>query len=359
MTSTVSEDELRLLAATCAEIFDAHEDGRPPAGAWDPELWKTLEESGLTLVSVSEKAGGSGGTLHEAAAVIGAAGEHAVCAPLGETALLGAWLLAEAGLPLPAGPLTAADGTGALTARRSGDRWELRGRLSRVAWGRQAAGLAVAVLSEDGEEAVALLNPQDFVFRPGLNSAGEPRDDLSVDTRPEPDHVAAVPSGTADQLRLRQALLRTVLIAGAAERALVLTLRYTAEREQFGRALGSFQAVQQQVAELAAEAAAIRVAADAAVALCEAVGVANERAGFAVAAAKVQAGRGAGLVARIAHQVHGAIGFTDEHPLRLATTRLWAWRDEAGDEAQWATGIGGRALAAGTPGIWELITEAD
>ncbi|KKD06687.1 hypothetical protein TN53_17850 [Streptomyces sp. WM6386] len=355
----MSEDELRLLSATCAEIFAAHDDGRPPAGAWDPELWKALKESGLTLVSVPEKSGGSGGTLHEAAAIIGAAGEHAASVPLGETALLGAWLLAEGGLPVPAGPLTAADGTGALTARHTAGRWQLRGRLPRVPWGRHAAGVAVVVVSEDGEQAVVLLRPQDVTPLPGLNSAGEPRDDLSVDTRPEPDLVASVPPGTADRLRLRQALLRTVLIAGAAERALALTLSYTTEREQFGRALGRFQAVQQQVAELAAEAAAIRAAADAAVALCDAEDVADERAAVAVAAAKVQAGRGAGVVARIAHQVHGAIGFTDEHPLRLATTRLWAWRDEAGDEAYWATEIGGRALAAGASGIWPLITEAE
>ncbi|MGX1675497.1 acyl-CoA dehydrogenase family protein [Streptomyces sp. NPDC055400] len=359
MTSTVSEDELRLLAATCAEIFAAHEDGRPPAGGWDPELWQVLEESGLAQVSVPEKAGGSGGTLREAAAVIRAAGEYAACVPLGETALLGAWLPAQARLPVTNGPLTAADGTGALTARRSGDRWELRGRLSRVPWGRHAAGVAAVVVSEDSEEAVVLLRPADFTVEPGLSSAGEPRDDLYVDIRPEPHHVAPVPSGTADRLRLRHALLRTVLIAGAAQRVLALTLRYTSEREQFGRALGQFQAVQQQVAELAAETTAIRAAADAAVALCDAEGVADERAAFAVAAAKVQAGRGAGVVARIAHQVHGAIGFTDEHPLRLATTRLWAWRDEAGDEAHWATGIGDLALAAGARGIWQLITDAE
>src|SRR5258708_30586136 len=107
-----------------------------------------------------------------------------------------------------------------------------------------------------------------------------------------------------------------------------------------------FHAVQQQVAELAAEVAAMRAAADAAVEFCAAEGVGDKRAGLAVEAAKIQAGRGAGVVARIAHQLHGAIGFTEAHPLRLSTTRLWAWRDEAGDEAEWAAQLGDLALAA-------------
>jgi len=63
-------------------------------------------------------------------------------------------------------------------------------------------------------------------------------------------------------------------------------------------------------------------------------------------------------VARIAHQLHGAIGFTEEHPLRLTTTCLWAWRDEAGDEAEWAAELGDRALAAGPDGIWPLLADA-
>ena len=139
-------------------------------------------------------------------------------------------------------------------------------------------------------------------------------------------------------------------------RALDLTVRYAGERQQFGRSLSNFQAVQQQVAELAAETAAVRAAADAAVARC-AAGFDGEGAWLAVAAAKVQAARGATVAARIAHQVHGAIGFTDEHALRLSTTRLWAWRDEAGSPAQWADELGRHALAAGP--LWPLITGAD
>jgi acyl-CoA dehydrogenase len=352
-----SAEELDLLAGTCGELFAAHQGRRPGAGEWDAALWQALEDYALTLVSVPEGAGGGGGTLREAAVVLASAGEHAAAVPVAETALLGGWLLASAGLAVPAGPLTAARAPQAFTIERAGGGWAARGQLPRVPWGRAAARVAVAAQAGD-ETLVLSLRPRDAAAIPGLNVAGEPRDDLRVETKLAAEDVAVAAPGVAGELRRRHALAAAIMMAGAARRALELTLRHTAQREQFGRPLGRFQAVQQQVAEMAAEVAAVRAAADAAVELCAAEGVGDQRAGLAVAAAKVQAGRGAGVVARIAHQLHGAIGFTGEHPLHLSTTRLWAWRDEAGDEAEWAAELGGRALAAGADGIWPLLSDA-
>jgi acyl-CoA dehydrogenase len=356
MTETASAEELELLAGTCGALFAAHGGDEQRAETWDTALWEALEESALTLVSVPEAAGGSGGTLREAAVVLASAGEHAAAVPVGETAVLGGWLLGAAGLPVPTGPLSASVAPESFRVEETPEGWSVRGRLPRVPWGRTVARVAVAARTADGE-VVLSLRPRNAVVRPGANVAAEFRDDLDVETVLRPDDVAVIPAGAAAELRRRHALVRTVLLAGAARRALELTLRHIAEREQFGRSLGRFQAVQQQVAELAAEVTAIRAAADAAVELCSAEGVGSGRAGMAVAAAKVQAGRGAGVVARIAHQLHGAIGFTDEHPLRLATTRLWAWRDEAGDETEWAAELGDLALAAGAGGIWPLLVD--
>ena len=77
---------------------------------------------------------------------------------------------------------------------------------------------------------------------------------------------------------------------------------------------------------------------------------------MAVACAKARASEAAGPVARIAHQVLGAIGCTQEHDLRLATTRLWAWREEDGSDAHWNAEIGRQALANGADGLWPLLT---
>jgi acyl-CoA dehydrogenase len=104
---------------------------------------------------------------------------------------------------------------------------------------------------------------------------------------------------------------------------------------------------------VAVEAAALAVDADAGSGSGSGSG---SGADVAVAAAKTVAGQAAGQVAMLAHQVHGAIGFTEEHPLRHSTTRLWAWRDEAGNEDEWSAGLGRRALDAGPGGLWPLIT---
>jgi acyl-CoA dehydrogenase len=176
----------------------------------------------------------------------------------------------------------------------------------------------------------------------GRNLAGEPRDEVILGGDTE---VHGVPAGTADYARRLLRLFRSLLIAGAAQRALDLTVTYVQEREQFGRPLARFPTVQQELARMAGEVALTSAATQAA------VGAERPGAGegvSAVVAAKAQASSGAGIVAAIAHQLHGAIGTTEEHRLRLTTTRLWSWRDEDGSEAECFAELGRAALAAAT-----------
>ena len=174
----------------------------------------------------------------------------------------------------------------------------------------------------------------------GRNLAGEPRDEVILG---EDAEVHDAPAGTADYARRLLRLFRSLLIAGAAQRALDLTVTYVQEREQFGRPLARFPTVQQELARMAGEVALIGAATQAAVA---AEAPAAGEAVSAVVAAKAQASSGAGVVAAIAHQLHGAIGTTQEHRLRLTTTRLWSWRDEDGSEAECCAELGRAALAA-------------
>jgi acyl-CoA dehydrogenase len=325
------------LAELAESIFSGA--GSPGVGL-DAELWKTLEGSGLARLTLPEAAGGSAGALTDAAVVLAAAGEHAARVPLVETDLLGGWLLHAAGIALPAGPLTAA-----VTDSEIGSGGA---RLSRVPWARAAAGIAVLTPSR-----VLLLRPEHVTVTEGANLAEEPRDGVEViGVAGE----APAPEGAWAQLRLRAALGRALLLAGAARGALTAAVRYAGERVQFGRPIGRFQAVQQQLALAAAEVAAASTAAGAAAGVAAADGMSAASTRFAVAAAKARAGEAAGMVARIAHQVHGAMGFTREHDLRLVTTRLWAWRDEDGSEAEWNAELGGAVLAAGADGLWPLVT---
>ena len=77
---------------------------------------------------------------------------------------------------------------------------------------------------------------------------------------------------------------------------------------------------------------------------------------LAAAAAKVRAGAAVEVVARLAHQVHGAIGFTQEYRLHHLTRRCWSWRDEAGSELVWARVLGAGLLAGGPDDLWPALT---
>jgi acyl-CoA dehydrogenase len=308
---------------------------------FDAALWATLEETGLARLTLPGDSGGSEASFADAAVVLAAAGAHAARVPLVETDLQAGWLLTTAGIPVPDGPLTVA--TGDLDIARNLER--ASGVLHRVPWARSAR---VVMLAGDS---VLLFDPAGLAITDGANVAEEPRDTVTVDGGIT---AASVDDHTGTELRLRGALGRACLLAGAARGALAASVRYAGERVQFGRPIGRFQAVQQQLALAAAEVAAASAAAESAARAADAEGVLDAR--FAIAAAKARTSEAAGAVARIAHQVHGAIGFTREHDLRLVTTRLWAWRDEDGSEAEWHDVVGALALDAGTDGLWPMIT---
>jgi acyl-CoA dehydrogenase len=114
--------------------------------------------------------------------------------------------------------------------------------------------------------------------------------------------------------------------------------------------------VQHNLAMLAGEVAAAGAAADGAAEAIARFGIGNEHAAAQVAIAKYRAGEAAGTGAAIAHQVHGAMGFTYEHSLHHATRRLWAWREEFGNETHWATQLGHMVAAKGADALWPFVT---
>jgi acyl-CoA dehydrogenase len=147
------------------------------------------------------------------------------------------------------------------------------------------------------------------------------------------------------------AFARTAQIAGALDAALQLSIAHANERVQFGKPIGKFQAVQQSLAVFAEEAAAVNCAGQAAARSTD-----HGDGGFEIAAAKLRANMAAGTGAAIAHQVHGAIGFTLEHRLHRLTRRLHAWRSEFGSDRFWAERVGAAAAAAGPEGLWPMLT---
>ncbi len=168
-----------------------------------------------------------------------------------------------------------------------------------------------------------------------------------------PASGALLTEAQASEVRARYALARAVQMAAALERVLEWTVQYAGERQQFGRPLGKFQAIQMELAEMAGEVTAVTALTDAAV---QALDHGSADFVLAAAAAKVRAGAAVEVVARLAHQVHGAIGFTQEHKLHHLTRRCWSWRDEAGSELVWSRALATGLLATGGDEFWPALT---
>ncbi len=352
----MSDDTRQMLLDTLERVLTDHCTAErvqaADQGGFDAALWQTLEELGYPLAGVPEAAGGIGLALADLCALLRVCGRHCAPVPLAESAMLAAWLLAGAGLELPDGVLAVASaGPHQLTLTAQGGRLRLHGTLPRVAAARHADAI-VLLLEYGGACQVAMLHPVDYQMESGDNLAGEARDDVHLDLLIDASRLhAAAASVTLDAFHARSALLRAALMTGALERSLTQSLDYARERKQFGRALAAFQAIQQQLAILAAEVVAANAAVDHAAAVAESGPALDE-----IAVAKIRAGKAAGIACRIAHQVHGAMGFTQEYSLQHATRRLWAWREENGTEAAWALRLGQRLAKSGADALWPLTT---
>jgi acyl-CoA dehydrogenase len=282
------------------------------------------------------------------------AGRAAAPVPLIET-FLAEQMLAAADLPTVDGPLTIGPVMSAdrLDLWRHNHGWVLSGKIRQIPWARHAVALVALAESEDGCRTVVVRNLP--VAEHGANYAGEPRDGVSFSEKSISDEDVSLASRgwNPDRLQLAGALFRAVAMTGALETVLALTVRYAQERVQFGRPIGKFQAVQQQISVLASQVAAAVAAAQGAIDRA-----ANDEAAFEIAAAKTRIGDAAGIASAIAHQVHGAMGFTHEHSLQLSTRRLWTWRDEFGSESEWAEWIGRAVTRVGGAGLWPYITSS-
>jgi len=317
-------------------------------GVWPKALWEALEESGLPLAWVPDNFGGAGATMADGFAVLRVAGRFAVPVPLAETLIAG-WLLARAEIAVPNGPMTVAPvhADGYIVLQDDG---RLAGRSRRVPFARNAGH--IAILAHRGDDtAVALVAGKGLPIAQATSLAGEPNDDVSFD--------GAVPAAIRP-VALDQELLvgfgaavRLQQMAGALEKILEQSVQHALDRSQFGRPIAKFQAVQHNLATLAGEVAAASAAADGAAEACSGpeIGLAE------VAIAKVRGGEAAGTGAAIAHQVHGAMGFTYEHSLHHSTRRLWAWREEFGNETMWAQRLGRMVAAHGADQLWPFITQ--
>ncbi|MFF2508154.1 acyl-CoA dehydrogenase family protein [Streptomyces sp. NPDC058067] len=315
------------------------------AGDVDPlRLWERLRELGLHRVGLPEERGGSGGSLDDRVVVVEALASRGVGVPIVEASVAD-WVVGHA-QPLDDRLTTVVllDTSTAPTDRGPG--------LPVVPWGRHAQRL---VLCAPGRPAQAV-DMAGAVVEPGENLAGEPRDVVTL-TGEAPAELAGAPS--YDAVRQRLGLLWSAAVVGAAQGAYRLTKAYVAERRQFGVPLLEIPAVASGIAQmrvgLAQAETALALAREAVAAEGETPADVNVSES-AVATARIMTAAAATDIARLAHQLHGAMGVTHEYPLHHCTRRLWAWRDSVAAERQWAEELGRQAAAAGEHGVWTRLT---
>ena len=308
---------------TAADVRAAYE---APAARTD--RWATLAELGVTGLTVAEDLGGLGLGLVDLVPLVEEAGRVALPEPLGTTVGVAAPLLA--GLddaPAAVGALLTAVAEGTATGAVADPRWP-----SAPVAGADGSDLLLLVSDGPGGPDLHLLAGDEVVVEPVPSL--DPTRRLGL-PRWAPSPATLVASGDAARTALdrtadRAAVVTAAELLGLADALVVRTADYARERQQFGRAIGSFQAVKHLVAGAQVPLEFARpVVYGAAWALDEG----RPDASRAASVAKAYASDAALEAARVALQVHGAIGYTWECDIQLFLKRTWALAEAWGSAA--------------------------
>lgn len=290
-------------------------------GTAHQSVWNDILASGFLDALVPEERDGFGLTPTHMAPLLIACGRHLLPAPFGDT--LVARALAPEGLPVETGILL----------WPTGPSGRLRSLVPPVAQG------ATHALVQQGENIeLRALVPQDV---PHSKADGFGFMEAALDETVDPLLEFKLPQ---DTLFNWAAVITAASMAGAMAHMLDMTVTYVNERQQFGRALAKFQAIQQQISVFAERVAIANVAAS--------LGLSEAMPGptaVKAAIAKTIANESATIAANVAHAAHGAIGITWEHNLSLFVRRLRRWQMAYGSGDTLSAQVGRERLAHAGP----------
>ncbi len=299
-------------------------------------MFDALRDNGILAMLAPESAGGIGATLAEAMAILRAAGDAAAPGPLLETMLAHA-LLGAAGREAPGEPVSMVLLPAGLPQGDAASTYI-------APWAGQV-GQILLVAPRDGGSVIAVTTPSAWQITPGEDAAGEPSDIISTTGEIAAELVSlAMPF---DEVLRLAAILRGGQMLGAMEWAYRRSVEYAMERQQFGREIGRFQAVQQMLADLADHLLAATVLLEAA---------AQGSSMMMVGAARSRLADATDCAISVAHQVHGAIGFSLEYALNHRTRRLMAWRDTYGSTPSWRRSLGRMLASCNRDNLWHQLT---
>lgn len=324
-------------------------------GEFPRELWQTITDAGFQLV-LTEGDRGFGVPIEEALGVFQQQGYYRVPLPLPETAI-GLALLAQVDVDLPEDPGLIVDSLGcaAVTAERNRSQWTISGTVEAVAWASHASWI---LLHPPGVGLVLVKLQQDEVHlsSPTINLAGIPASSITFEQASVTAVIEDAQLSENDPIRHLGALVSSAMMVGTMEWTFQQTLQYANDRVQFGRPIGKNQAIQHLLAQAAGEISSAKMAVRAAAHDRNPSDVLrSSSADMGTAIAKIICSEAANLVARTSHQIFAAIGFTQEHPLHIASKQLWSARQSYGSDAWWAGKLGQAVIKNGSENFWSSM----
>ncbi len=356
MTATDTAEVSAMVLDQADRLFNQHVTRavlqQADEGVWPEALWREVEQAGLPLALVPEDDGGSGLPVAAAMRLVRLAAYHCVPMPVAETMLAQSLWCAAGGTPLPGTVTLGPTQPGAVTTLQGeGPDYRLFGRLDWVPWGGSADHVLLLAKGSAGDQRLVVIGRGAMDTQSRRSLAAEPRDSLVLDgVAVMAAQLRAAPSACAAGMLPLGAFLRVQQMVGAMQRCLDWSVAYAGTRIQFGRPIAKFQAVQHMLAVAAGQVASATAVADQCLESYDTAGFE-----FAVALAKARCGEASGQVTGVAHQVHAAMGFTQELPLHFATRRLWSWREEFGTDSYWQEHIGRLVCAGGGAALWTRL----
>ncbi|MFV9474001.1 acyl-CoA dehydrogenase family protein [Advenella sp. RU8] len=298
-------------------------------------IWSEIAGSGFLDVMLPEEKGGAGLSLKEAGNLFKLEGYFNLPVPFASTLLARSWLDGS-GQTIPEGSVVIAtmgvqisEGQGQIV-------------INKLPFGHRAARFLVLA-----NQSCYLLAQEKAVvhevYHAGLFA--------SVSWRLEEAIELEVSAQALEDLRNLAALAALVPSVGAMERIFEMTLEYANQRQQFGRPLSKFQAIQHQISVLAEQVWAARMAAQIA---CNSNN--HHPDPNLLAIAKYQVSFVSDQVADISHAVHGAIGITEEYALHFYTRRIREFKSEAGTQSYWAKRLGHHVLGQEGETVLSMLT---
>lgn len=314
------------------------------------QLLDTLEEFGIYKIGIDEADGGSGFEKKHGMELAVIAGKYALPIPI--TAILFRnWVAYQEKLDsksqLSCGPFDQR-----IKINMAGE-YLANGKIENIYGYTKGNDLLVIGTNEYGEEKLVLLDAGHVDFKIKHNLANEPVYSFEL-VNHSPKLVKPIDPSVVNRYFSFQLLLNLAVATGALKKIVDLTIEHGNSRIQFGKPIGSFQMNKNNLSIMAEAVKQAEIMTRACIESLK--DEMDDQYYFELMVAKLKVCEAISTATAIAHQIHAAMGFTQEHILHYYTRKLWSLREEYQSESYWSQEIS-RFIVAEEKGLWEIVTQ--